>query len=65
MLADFFTKPLQGSLFRNFRNVIMGYKPIDTLKVPHSNKERVGNKKMSKITKVLNKITKVLNENRW
>ena len=52
MLADFFTKPLQRSLFRKFRNVIMGYKPIDTLKVPHPNKEYVGNKKMSKITKV-------------
>ena len=25
MLADFFTKPLQGRLFRCFREVIMGY----------------------------------------
>jgi hypothetical protein len=32
MLADFFTKPLQGSLFRKFREVIMGHKHIDTLK---------------------------------
>ena len=24
ILADFFTKPLQGSLFRLFRNVLMG-----------------------------------------
>ena len=31
MLADFFTKPLQGELFRRFRDVIMGYKHIDTL----------------------------------
>ena len=31
MLADFFTKPLQGSLFRKFRDVILGYKHIDTL----------------------------------
>ena len=45
MLADFFTKPLQGILFRKSRDVIMGYKPIDTLKVPHPHKERVGNKK--------------------
>jgi Reverse transcriptase (RNA-dependent DNA polymerase)/Zinc knuckle len=43
MLADFFTKPLQGSLFRKFRDVIMGQKHIDTLKtstVPPS-QERV------------------------
>jgi hypothetical protein len=32
MLADFFTKPLQGNLFRKFREVIMGHKHIDTLK---------------------------------
>ncbi len=25
MLADFFTKPLQGSVFKRFRNSIMGY----------------------------------------
>lgn len=31
MLADFFTKPLQGSLFRKFRDVILGYKHVDTL----------------------------------
>jgi len=24
MLADFFTKPLQGALFREFRDVVMG-----------------------------------------
>ena len=32
MLADFFTKPLQGAMFKKFRDVIMGYKPIWTLK---------------------------------
>ena len=32
MLADFFTKPLQGHLFQKFREVIMGYKPISSLK---------------------------------
>jgi hypothetical protein len=32
MLADFFTKPLQGSLFRKFRDVIMGHKHISTLR---------------------------------
>jgi hypothetical protein len=31
MLADFFTKPLQGSLFRKFRDVVLGYHHIDSL----------------------------------
>ena len=31
MLADFFTKPLQGTIFRRFRDVIMGHAHIDTL----------------------------------
>ena len=33
MVADFFTKPLQGSLFRKFRDIIMGYKHISSLDV--------------------------------
>ena len=32
MLADFFTKPLQGNLFRVFGDVILGYNHVDTLK---------------------------------
>ena len=31
MVADYFTKPLQGALFKKFRNVIMGYEPISSL----------------------------------
>ena len=31
MLADFFTKPLQGTLFKKFRDVVLGYVHIDTL----------------------------------
>ena len=31
MLGDFFTKPLQGGLFTRFRDVILGYKHVDTL----------------------------------
>lgn len=31
MIADFFTKPLQGSLFRKFRDVILGYEHISVL----------------------------------
>ncbi len=44
MLADFFTKPLQGNLFRMFRAVIMGHKHISTLKemMPSPPQERVG-----------------------
>ena len=31
MLEDFFTKPLRGKLFKNFRDIIMGYAPFSTL----------------------------------
>ena len=31
MLADFFTKPLQGTLFHRLRAVVMGWEPIETL----------------------------------
>jgi hypothetical protein len=31
MVGDFFTKPLQGNLFRKFRDVIMGETHMDTL----------------------------------
>ena len=46
MLADFFTKPMQGTLFRLFRDVILGHRPISDL-VDYSvqstrSKERVG-----------------------
>ena len=41
MLADFFTKPLQGSLFRKFRAVIMGWKPLSALQDPDELKEHV------------------------
>jgi len=45
MLADFFTKPLQGSLFKCFKRVIMGLDHVSALWRPESNltKERVGN----------------------
>ena len=44
MLADYFTKPLQGIRFRELRNVIMGYKSIFELDVSllSTIKERVG-----------------------
>ena len=45
MLADYFTKPLQGSRFKEYRNYIMGYNPISGLfrSTFPSMKERVGN----------------------
>ena len=47
MLADFFTKPLQGAKFNKFRRIIMGWDDIDSLQIPLFNsldgttKERV------------------------
>jgi hypothetical protein len=43
MLADYFTKPLQGKQFHLFRDVIMGYKHISILNKSNlpSLKERV------------------------
>ena len=44
MLADFFTKPIQGELFRFFRNIIMGYvSVVDIIGVNNELKERVEN----------------------
>ena len=44
MLGDFFTKPLQGSLFRKFRSAILGESHVDSLQVPPTapTEERVG-----------------------
>ena len=59
MIADFFTKPLQGSLFKKFRDIIMGYVPIllppvlNTLNCS-SSQERLGNPKMDSCLKDLN-----------
>ena len=44
MVADFFTKPLQGNLFRKLRDVVLGYKHISELHdndKESSTKERV------------------------
>ena len=45
LLTDFFTKPLQGSLFWSLREVIMGWVHVDILKdyVPPPKKESVEN----------------------
>ena len=52
MVADFFTKPLQGSKFHTFREIIMGWKKITTLEdndneVSSIRKEQVGKIKIS------------------
>jgi hypothetical protein len=57
MLADFLTKPLQGELFRRFRDVLMGLKHTDSLvdALPtntSSNDERVGNKIKNEVVRV-------------
>ena len=42
MLADFFTKALQGELFRFFRSIIMGWTTIlDVIAVNDEMKKRV------------------------
>jgi len=41
MLADFFTKPLQGTLFKTFRSVIMGHEDVSVLFKYRRIKERV------------------------
>ena len=40
VIADYFTKPLQGDLFNKFRAVIMGWEHINTISSPR-NKELV------------------------
>ena len=42
MLADYLTKPLGGSLFRLFRDIIMGHTSINKL-INHALKESVEN----------------------
>ena len=52
MLADYMSKPVQGSLFIRFRRVIMGWAHISTLYDPASpNEERVENKPSQNIQK--------------
>ena len=41
MIADFFTKPLQGNLFRKFRDLVLGYKHISELEDEFSKEWRV------------------------
>ena len=64
MLADFFTKPLQGSLFRAMRDVIMGQKSVESLEMQNDNTETdsEGNDTTSDESSTLTKLP--LNEER-
>ena len=46
MVADFFSKPLQGKLFIRFRDMIMGHIPMPEIEDPSlrsdATQERVG-----------------------
>ena len=43
MLADFFTKPLQGSLFQKMRDIVQGFQTVDILE-PEEKEEADENK---------------------
>ena len=45
MLADFYTKPIQGGLFTKFRDILMGQSHISSLRqsIGFEKKERVEN----------------------
>jgi len=66
MLADYFTKPLQGSLFNKFRSVIMGYTDMSSVFPPKvsGSEERVGKSIQSKADheKVSEKSNEVLSK---
>ena len=48
MIADFFTKPLQGNLFRKFRDVVLGYKHISSLNDDDNTKESSSQERVGK-----------------
>ena len=54
MLADFFTKPLQGQLFNFFRRIIMGWDSIyDIISLNDEMKERVEKQKKYNLRLIL------------
>ena len=56
MIADYFTKPLQGKVFKLFRDLIMGYEPISTIldAIALSAKERVEIQKIVTESSIMN-----------
>jgi hypothetical protein len=66
MLADFFTKSLQGKAFKVYRDVVMGHKHINSLNelIPSRIKERVGNRNVNENAVVIHECTNTnTNEN--
>jgi hypothetical protein len=55
MLADFFAKPLQGNLFRRFRDIVLGHHHTDTLgaAIPGPIEDRVGNMQLDPLATVV------------
>ena len=51
MLAGYFTNPLQEAQFKLLREIIMGWKHVDSL-LTLSSKERVGNKVSNNMTEI-------------
>ena len=56
MLADYFTKSLQGRMLRLFRNILIGYTPVQALLDLIPIKERVEIEKMRTKTEKLLRI---------
>ena len=59
MLADFFTKPLHGALFRILRDVIMGFKDVEDL-INFAFEERVEKDDLKSCTNENDKSDKVV-----
>jgi hypothetical protein len=60
MVADYFTKPLQGALFTKLRNAIMGITSMDSL-VRYQIEERVGKRKRNDKKNILNNLNSDVN----
>ena len=64
MIGDFFSKPIQGELFRRMRAVILGQMTIDEFMSLYdpSSKERVGIDEKMSDTKLANDEVSLVNE---
>ena len=51
MVANFYTKPLQGKLFYKFRDEILGLAPMDDIHIHTDHRSVLDNKKIVKIDK--------------
>ena len=55
MVANFYTKPLQGKLFYKFRDQILGLAPMDDIHIHRDHRSVLDNKKTVKTGKAKNK----------